>query len=409
VNGRPEAPRSTWWDLAWRPFWILPAVIALLSLLLGTALPLLDDDIGEPDWVFEGGPDAARSLLGTIAGAMISVTGLVFSITMVILQLASSQFTPRILGTFLESRVVQVTLGVFTGSFIYALTVLRAVRGSAEDIVPGTAVTLAFVYVLVAVAMFLAFIHHITRSVQVSQVMTRVRRHTVATSERLTSSPDDRDHVPAAWSPEPGTPRTELRLGDRCGYLTVLDSTLLVRRAAELGVVAELEVTPGQFLVPGQLVGHAWQRDDLGDEEADRLTVALRVDTERDIGADHGFGVRQLLDIAERALSPGINDPTTAIQAVNELHVVLRTLAKRLDPTPYLTDEDGRVHAAYRPLTYAQLLESAVGELAHYGTGSVRVLPHLREVLTDVAHAATPEHRASTEAVLERLRLRSSA
>ncbi len=398
MTGRPEAPPATWWDALWRPFWALPGFLALFSLVLGIVLPLLDDSIGEPSWVFEGGPDAARSLLGTIAGAMISVTGLVFSITMVILQLASSQFTPRILGTFLESRITQVTLGVFTGSFIYGLTVLRAVRGDSDDIVPESAVTFAFVYVLLAVGMFLAFIHHITRSVQVSQVMTHVRRRTLAAARRL-----DGGDTAAGWSPRVGTPRSDLDLGDRCGYVNVLDSTLLVQRAAELGVVAELDVTPGIFLAPGQVVGRAWGRDDLTDKDVQRLTAAVHLDEERDFVVDPGFGVRQLLDIAERALSPGINDPTTAIQAVNELHVVLRFLASRPDPSPYLVGEDGEVRGVYRPQTYAKFLSEAIEELTHYGKDSVRVVPHLRVVLTDLMEAARPEHRATTEAVLHRL------
>ena len=130
---------------------------------LGLALPVIDQSIGEPwGWVFQGGVDGARAVLGTIAGAMISVTGLVFSITMVVLQLASSQYSPRVLGAFLDSRISQTTLGVFTGSFIYALTVLRKVGGGSDDRVPQISVTFAYLYVLLAVAMFLAFIHHIT-------------------------------------------------------------------------------------------------------------------------------------------------------------------------------------------------------------------------------------------------------
>ncbi|HET6560339.1 MAG TPA: DUF2254 domain-containing protein [Marmoricola sp.] len=387
----------------WRPFWVLPSAIAGFSLLLGIVLPLLDALIGEPSWVFEGGPDGARGLLGTIAGAMISVTGLVFSITILILQLASSQFTPRILRTFLDDRIPQVTLGVFTGSFLYALTVLRSVRGDERAEVPQTAVTLSYLYVVVAVGMFLAFINHITRSVQVSHVMSRVRRRTVLAAHRLTERPQGSGAVGAGWSPRPGAARTDLRLDDRCGYVTVLDSTMLVERAARLGVVAELDVTPGDFLVTGQVVGRGWQRDDLTEEEVDGLTAVLRLEDERDFVADPGYGVRQLLDIAERALSPAVNDPTTGVQAINELHVVFRDLAVRPDPSPYLTDDRGEVHAVYRPTGYAALLTSAVDELAHYGAESVRVVPRLREMLEDLAGAATPEHRAVTEAALDRL------
>jgi len=140
----PQAPRASWWDRIWDPFWALPGVIAVLSLLLGLGIPTFDDALGNPvPDVFRGGDAGARALLGTIAGAMISVTGLVFSITMVILQLASSQFTPRIIGSFLDSRITQVTLGVFTGSFLYALSVLRAVRGDDGVPVPQTGVAIA--------------------------------------------------------------------------------------------------------------------------------------------------------------------------------------------------------------------------------------------------------------------------
>ena len=160
----------------WQPFWAVPLALATTSIALGLGLPMLD----EAAWrgipvLFQGGPDGARSLLGTIASAMISVTGLVFSITMVVLQLASSQFTPRVLGTFLDSRITQVTLGVFTGTFLYALTVLRSVRGASEGIeefVPQLATSVAFAGVVASVGCFLAFIHHITQSVRVDHVIT---------------------------------------------------------------------------------------------------------------------------------------------------------------------------------------------------------------------------------------------
>lgn len=395
--GRPEVPRATWWDALWRPFWSLPAAIAAVSLVLGLTLPQVGGSLGTP-WLFEGGTDGARSVLSAIASAMISVTGLVFSITLVVLQLASSQFTPRILGTFLESRISQVTLGVFTGSFLYSLTVLRGVRDADEAPVPQTAVAVAYLYVVVAVAMFVAFIHHITQSVQVSRVMTQVRERTVDGVRRLHRESGRGQ----GWSPRPGAPRTELRLDERSGYITVLDSTGLVRLAAEWGVVLELTVAPGDFLAPGQPIGRAWGRDDLADGDLDRIARTLRLTGERNLHLDPAFGVRQLLDIAERALSPGVNDPTTAIQATNQLHVILREMVASPDPSPYLLEGD-EVRALYRPRTYAALLDAVVTELAHYGADAVRVVPHLRAVLADLLIAARPEHRSATEAALARL------
>jgi uncharacterized membrane protein len=393
TSGWPDAARTSWWEALWRRFWTLPVVLAVSSLLLGLVLPAVEAKAEEtPVWVFQGGVDGARSVLSTIAGAMISVTGLVFSITIVVLQLASSQFSPRILSSFLESRTVQLTLGIFMGSFLYALTVLRSLRGGAYAGVPQLAVTVSYAYVVVAVAMFLAFIHHITTSVQVTQVMADIRRRTVHTAHRLAA-----DSPMQSWSPPLDTGAVDLRNTDRSGYLTAIDGRRLRRAAQRHGAVVELEVTPGQHLVEGQHLGRVWG-DRLADTVLDEVLAAITLSTERDVGADAAFGVRQLLDIAERALSPGVNDPTTAVQATNELHVVLRALAQLRDPSPCLLHE-GEVVAVYRPQSYATMLRDTVGELAHHGSATPRVMHRLREILTDLLDVATPEHRAETELV----------
>lgn len=398
TTGWPDTARLGWWDAIWRRFWTLPVLIAVMSLVLGLLMLALDAQLEEaPAYVFQAGADGARSVLSTIAGAMISVTGLVFSITIVVLQLASSQFSPRILRSFLESRVVQVTLGIFTGSFVYALTVLRAVRGGENDMVPELAVTGAFIYVLVAVGMFLAFIDHITSAVQVSHVMSEVRRRTVATAHRLA-----RESKTPTWSPRPGTPSVELHHDERCGYLTALDKQRLLEVVKGLDGVVELELTPGDHLVAEQVIGRVWGAE-VSEGVRDELRAVIHVAGERDIAADAGFGVRQLLDIADRALSPGVNDPTTAVQAVNELHAVLRTMVQLPDPSPYLVVDD-EVVALYRPQRYANVLDGVVSELLHHGEDSPRVLDRLREVVEDLLDVARLEHRAATEAAIDRMR-----
>ncbi len=396
--GWPDAATTTWWNLLWQRFWALPVAVATGSLALGLLLPALftaaDRSAG---WVFQGGVDGARSLLGTIAGAMISVTGLVFSITMVVLQLASSQFSPRILRSFLESRVVQLTLGSFTGSFLYALTVLRSVRGGEDGRVPQVAVTASYVYVVVAVGMFLAFIHHITTTVQVTHVMADVRRRTIVAARRIAA-----ETGPRRWSPHPGCASASLFNAGRSGYVTSLDSDVLIYVARRLGAVVELHVTPGDHLAAGQLVGRVWNVDELARGAHEQLQKAVGLAVERDIAADAAFGIRQLLDIAERALSPGINDPTTAVQALNELHAVLRELCQLRDPSPHLLHEDDVV-AVYRPQTFAHVVDGAVSELAHHARDSQRVLTRLGVVLRELREVARPEHLTAVDAALVRL------
>lgn len=177
-GGTPSvASRSVWRDL-WSPFWAVPVACVVAALVLGVVLPIAEEGFdAELPYVFQGGPSGARGLLGNIATGMISMTGLVFSITMVILQLASSQFSPRVLGNFLGSRITQATFGVFTATFVYALTVTRYVRGDYGEtsaFVPQVSVTLAFLLVVACVGCFLAFIHHITTSIQVSKVISGI-------------------------------------------------------------------------------------------------------------------------------------------------------------------------------------------------------------------------------------------
>lgn len=343
----------------WQPFWALPLTICLTAFALGLALPLADETVaGQLPYVFPGGPDGARDFLGTIASAMISVTGLVFSITLVVLQLASSQFTPRVLGTFLQSRITQVTLGVFTASFVYALTVLRSVRGGYEDtseFVPQTSVTFAFILVLVAVGMFMSFIHHITTTIQVSQIISRLGEETVDVVSRYFAEPPpqddaqrndrhddtrvDRDTGSSWWRPPPGTPHTEVTSGSRHGHLTQIDYGALWDCAVELDVVVEVLIPTGRFVTEDQAIMTVWGTQELADPTRRALAAAAHLGSDRSIHQDPGYGIRQLLDIGDRALSAGINDPTTAVQVLDELHRVLKVLVRRETPRSVLGQE----------------------------------------------------------------------
>ncbi len=388
-------PRTVgWWEKLWRPFWSLPSVIAVLSVALALLLPILDEHVvGDVPYLFGGNADSARSLLSTIASAMISLTGLVFSITMVVMQLASSQFTPRLLGGFLGSRVTQVTLGVFTSSFLFAFVLLRDVRGGESPFVPELSVTVAFVLVLASAAMFFAFIHHITVSIQVSQVIDRVARSTVAALQDGSDAEwDDTSAVPPSWSQQPG-PSVVVTTGKRHGVVQRIHYTHLVQRAQRAGVVVELVARAGQVRHMGQelAVVHGARA---GDDILDEVRSAFGLDRDRTLQQDVEFGVRQLVDIAERALSPGINDPTTAVQVLDELHRILRVAAGRPDPSAHLVDGAGSVRVIDRPTTFARLLDLALDEVAHYGADTLQVPPRIADLLDDVEQMARPEHAA---------------
>ncbi|WP_260115292.1 DUF2254 domain-containing protein [Ornithinimicrobium sp. INDO-MA30-4] len=180
---------------AFEPFWVIPALWCVGALIAGIFVPSLDSTLSQyVPLLFQAGPEGARTFLSSIAGAMISVTGLVFSITIVVLQLASSQFSPRVLRTFLDERVPQFTLGIFTASFVYALTLMRSVAGTPVDgasSVPQIGVTIAFLLVLLSVGIFLAFIHHITQAISVDTIIQTVGKETGSLLKRSAKERDE--------------------------------------------------------------------------------------------------------------------------------------------------------------------------------------------------------------------------
>ena len=401
-----SARRPGLWARLWRPFWAIPVAAVVVATVVGYLAPHLEgqayDHLDEVTWwLFSGSADSARGILSTIASAMISVTGLVFSLTLVVLQLASSQFTPRLVGVFLSSRIVQCTLAVFMSSFVYSLAVLRSVRAEeavGSAFVPRLCVTVAFLLVLTSMGCFLAFIHHVTSSIHVATVISRVGDTTMAEIDR--SYPEEgTDEVGPSWAPRPGTPRTLVHARERHGRLTYVDHVELAKVAARYDVVVALTVREGDFVPDDAVVAHIWGELPEGDVEKVQglVTKAVTLGTESDLD-DVAFGLRQLLDIAVRALSPGVNDPTTAIQAINEIHRILRRLVQRLTPSAYVTYDD-QVRVVQRPCTVEDLLDLAVPELAFHGEGTARIPRTLHDMVADLRLVALPRYRG----VLDRL------
>lgn len=396
LGALPHTRAITRWERWWRPFWALPLFIVVVATLTGLLLPLLDSAIGDRlPYVFPGGPDGARSILGTIAGAMISVTGLVFSITMVVIQLASSQFTPRVLGDFLTNRITQTTLGIFTASFTYALAVLRSVRGQSGQtgaFVPQISVTVAFLLVLASVGMFLAFIHHTTSSIQVGAIVSRLGETTRTVIQRYFPEGADTVVVRAdelAWSTPTGPPRLELAV-DVHGHIVEIDHRSLVAWAEENDCVVELLHPVGAFVVEGSPAIRIWGGS-ASQDEAEPVRRSVVVEQDRSHHQDPAFGIRKLVDIAERALSPGINDPTTAVQVLDELHRVCRTLVQRFD-LPRVVSHDGVVRLVHRPQEVEDLMDLSVEEVLHYGHDSLQVPRRVLAMVEDLRPVTRPEY-----------------
>ena len=384
-------------------FWAVPLLCAVLAALLGLSLTALDDWFDtslKVPFLFAGGPEGARALLSAIITSMISFTGLVFSITIVVLQLTSSQFSPRVLRTFLRDWIIQIALGVFVATFVYALVVLRSVRGTAqtETSVPQISVTVAFGFVLASVVVFLFYIDHVAQSIRAASIVDRIGEETRGVLE--SQHPADAEQRSPLSVPRTPGHRTH---ADRPGVVQQVDDQALLALAEEHDVTICLLRAVGEF-VPGSaplLEVHGEGRPD-----DDALRAAVHVGKERALDEDVGFGLRQLVDIAERALSPGINDPTTAVQVIDQLHDLLRRLATRPLLPRQCVDRSGRTGRAratarargpHRP---GRRRDRALGRRRRPGAATAR---------GDAARPARrrdprppPDRRTSTRVVLRR-------
>lgn len=411
------ASRQRWSVLgdAWRTqLWPVPSLCVAAAVLLGVILPRLDAHIDAglagsvTAYLFSGGPEAARTVLSAIAGSLITVTSLTFSLTVVTLQLASSQFSPRLLRTFTRDRLVHLSLGLLLATFTYALTVLRTVRASLSEqsaFVPQISVTLAYLLALISVLTLVVFLAHLARQIRVEWMLREVHAETNATIQRVLDDPADTTTLPAA----PGN-TTPLCAGGS-GFLTSVDEHALLTACVTTGTVISIDRLPGESIVAGTPIARAWsQQHDSILPEADHdalancLAHAVRTGFERTAAQDIAFGLRQLVDVVVKALSPGVNDPTTAVHGLGHIAVLMCDLARHDLGPRLLHDDDGRVRVILRRPLFAELLELAVSQPRRYGATDPDVLSRLFTMLREISWTVGgPAQRTAVADQLDRL------
>lgn len=376
------------WDRARSTFWLVPTVCVLAAVGLALGLVAVDGRIGQgaASFLFPGPPEGARSFLGAIISAMISFTGLVFSITIVVLVLTSGQFSPRVLRRFLRDRTIQWALGVFVATFTYAMTVVRAVRGTDNTgaFVPRLAVTTAFLLVLLSVGVFIHYIHHIATVIRVASIINSIGAESRDLLERRWP-----EHSEPRPSEPPLPPPEVIVAAPRPGVVVSVNEAAIVRRASQEDRTVTLLARVGDYVPKGApLFGVGG-----GDRNLDWLSALVALDEERTMEQDLAFGFRQLVDIAEKALSPGVNDPTTACQAIDVMHDLLRRLATRRLSAGLHTDDQGRVRLVVPQYDFADYLQVALIEVWFYGSESTQVPERIATLLHDLQAAALPEHQ----------------
>ncbi|MBA2314295.1 MAG: DUF2254 domain-containing protein [Chloroflexi bacterium] len=394
--------RRHYWTLLRESFWFVPGLMVVGSIALAVILLTADASlVGQlPEWMYAGGAGGARALLATIAGSMVTVAALGFSITIIALVLASTQFGPRLLTLFMRDVTSQWTLGMFAGTFAYCILVLRSIRDPGESgppFIPELSITVAIALTLLSVGALILFFHHVAVSIQAPKVVSVVARDLDRAIERLYPAALGIGGPPPPPEAIPSSDRDAVITASADGYVQVVDDAVLLDLATGHDLTVRLVIRPGLFVVRGNPVLIARPADRVDRLVEDRLRATLIVGDVRTAEDDIEFSVRQLVEVALRALSPAINDPFTAMAAIDWLGAALARLAVAELPSRYRYDDGGTLRVIADISTFGGIVHTIFSRIRHYGATSPVVLNRLLEAA--VAFGPRVEDEADRELV----------
>jgi uncharacterized membrane protein len=375
--------------------WLVPAIEVVAAIVLFVATTAIDRAAYHgvftlPSWVISGTADAARQILTTLAAAVITVVGVVFSIILVTLTLASTQFGPRMLRNFVRDRGTQLTLGTFVATFVYAVLVLVSIGpGPQGDFVPHTGVTVTLALMVADLAVLIYFIHHTATAIQLPQVIASIARDLAEAIE----TQGGEEPAGRTGGAENGPSSMELvsRMESAGGVVTAADSGYvqfirirsLVSFAEEAGLVICLNHRPGHFIVQGHPIGAVWPP-----EAAPRVNEALGrahiTGPYRTLTQDVSFGIDQLVEIAIRALSPAVNDTFTAMTCVDWLGDNLCKIVKRWHPTRVHRDEAGFIRIIAAQPSYDRLVQRSFEKIRQASMGMPAIMIRQLDALATI-------------------------
>ena len=375
--------------------WFVPVLCVLAGAALSFGTIALDRyfDYEAIPQSLVGGPDAAAEILATVAASMVSLAALVLTITMVVVQLAMGQFSPRIVQRILRDKPSQLAIGLFVATFVHAILALREVtnNGDGTGNVPGIAVVTAFVLVLVSIAVLVVYVHHIGQALRVSALIELVGKETRSLL----------DHKYADKG-SPADAGADVVTAAKSGVVTGIGVDQLVEEAIRAGCRLELLPALGEFVPAGaplfRVEGDSTRLDE------DRLRRSLVFSLEPTLDEDVAYGVRLLVDIAERSLADSpFQDPTTAVQALDRLHDILRQLSGRPFPDGRHRDDAGEVRLIVKTMSWEAYVHLAFDEIRMAGAGSPQVSRRLKAALEDLKSVAPPERTAILDEQLDLL------
>lgn len=383
------------WDTLMSSLWFRPTIITVSLTVSAFITVALDRIVDDRSFGFlQASVDDARAILSAIISSMLTVTTVTFSIIMVALVLASQQFSPRIIRNFLRDAPFQHVLGIFIGTFVHSLLVLAQTSSIENRIfVPIISMTFSVILTLTSIVAFIYFIHHVSEAIQVNIIIARSAEKTLDVVEK--HFPENLGHAAEEHSSRPDyTHGTPLIITSRiAGYIQSVDSVGLLDLAQEYDIVIVMERAIGDFVPCGNPLLTVWPAKLLSTTQVNALQDSYEIGDERTLFDDVLFGLRQLVDVALKAISPAVNDPSTAVTCLDHLANILVQAARRPDSAQYRYDDDGQLRVVARVVDFDQMLAISFNQIRQYATSDVAVTLRMLEVLHEIGLATTDSAR----------------
>ncbi|GGD83374.1 DUF2254 domain-containing protein [Planktosalinus lacus] len=382
------------WNELKATFWFVPVIIIIFSILLSLGLVYLDGQITIPQnslsrFFFVSSPDSARSILATISGAMMGVAGTVFSITLVALTLASSQFGPRLIKNFMYVRLNQVVLGAYVSTYLYCLLVLNAIQDANDyTFIPSLSILVAIFAAILNIILLIVFIHQIAISLQADKIISDIsefisKQTKVLFPDKAEETKEREENIDLAASLSKYHNRISIQ-SPKSGYLEYIDKESLIETISEHDSLLVLFQRPGGHLVEGMEIGLLYSNSHWEKEALENIISQFEIGKIKTSQQDLEFSIHQMVEIALRALSPGINDPYTAIACIDNLTAVMSYLAEAKFPSKYLFDKEENLRIVTDTFEFEGLLDVAFNQIRQFSGSSPAVMIRLMEALITI-------------------------
>lgn len=379
--------------------WVIPSALTAGAVVLAYAMVTFDQSprgqwVLDQGFFFEIDPQDARLTLSTIAGSLITVTSLVFSLTVLALTLASQQLGPRLLRNFVRDRPTQIVLGVFISTFVFALLVLGTVSSSRESsFIPYSSLSASMILAIASFGALIYFIHHVARTIQADSVIASVTDDLHAIVERTFPEPAEAGAASGGGPTDapapanPGEDHVEIDATEN-GYIQIVDHEGLARLATERDFCIRLPLRAGHFVISGSALAQVVPATHLSNETIEAIRDHIKIGSRRTPAQDLEFLVANLVEIALRALSPGINDHYTATACIDRLCEVLAKILRRRPAFATLKDDSGAIRLQREPPGFPHILDSAFNEIRQSARENVAVICRMADGLTMLAPLA---------------------